>query len=186
MDVLRVLAFVLPLGLDTFAVAAALGAAGRLSTRARVRITTLFVAFEAGMPLLGLAVGAPLSRVIGGIADYVAAGAVIGIGVWMLVGNDSDEEDKAQRLVDARGLAVIGLGISISLDELAIGFSLGLTRLPLVPVVVAIAVQAALAAQVGLFLGARIGERFRETAERLAGIALIALGVFLVVERLWT
>jgi putative Mn2+ efflux pump MntP len=53
-----------------------------------------------------------------------------------------------------------------------------------VPVIIAIAVQAFLAAQLGLHLGSRIGERFREAAERLAGVALIILGLFLLVERL--
>ncbi|MBO0841205.1 MAG: manganese efflux pump, partial [Sciscionella sp.] len=76
------------------------------------------------------------------------------------------------------------LGISISLDELAIGFSLGLTHLPLLAVIIAIGGQALLAAQLGLQLGARIAERFREWAERLAGIVLIALGLFLLAERL--
>lgn len=182
---LRLIAFVLPLGLDSFAVAAALGATGRLPGRTRLRISLVFVVFEAGMPLLGLAAGAPLAHAVGAAADYLAAAAVIGIGVWMLAHGESDEEDeKATRLVTARGLAVLGLGISISLDELAIGFSLGLIRLPVIPVIIAIAVQAFVAAQLGLHLGARIGERFRETAERLAGLALITLGVFLLGESL--
>jgi putative Mn2+ efflux pump MntP len=77
-----------------------------------------------------------------------------------------------------------GTGISISLDELAIGFSLGLTHLPLIPVILAIGVQAFAAAQLGLHLGDRIAERYREAAERLAGIVLIALGVFLATQRL--
>lgn len=173
----------LPLGLDSFAVAAAIGAAGRLSARDRWRIAALFVLFEAGMPLIGLAVGAPLAHVIGNAADYVAAAAVIAIGAWLLLHGDDDEE-AAGRLAGARGMALVGLGISISLDELAIGFSLGLVRLPLVPVVVGIAVQAFVAAQLGLALGSRIAERYREWAERLAGVVLIALGIFLVIERL--
>lgn len=74
--------------------------------------------------------------------------------------------------------------MNVSLDELAIGFSLGLARLPTVPVIIAIGAQAFLAAQLGLQLGGRIGERFREAAERLAGIALIALGLFLITEHL--
>jgi putative Mn2+ efflux pump MntP len=184
---LKLLAFVLPLGLDSFAVAAALGAAGKLTGRARVRIAVLFVVFEAGMPLIGLAVGSPLAHAVGDIADYVAAAAVIGVGAWMLLhGDTDDEEEQAGRLVTAHGAALLGLGVSISLDELAIGFGLGLARLPTVPVIIAIAVQAFLAAQLGLLLGTRIGERFREAAERLAGIALIALGLFLIAERLLT
>ena len=78
----------------------------------------------------------------------------------------------------------LGLGLSISLNELAIGFTLGLVGLPTVPVIVAIAVQAFLAAQLGLALGAKVGEELRENAGRLAALALIALGVFVLVERL--
>jgi putative Mn2+ efflux pump MntP len=182
---LRLLAFVLPLGLDSFAVAAALGAAGKLTGRARWRISLLFVVFEAGMPLIGLAAGAPLAHAVGNVADYLAAAAVIGVGAWMLLHGDSDdEEEKAGRLLTAHGAALLGLGVSISLDELAIGFSLGLARLPTVPVIIAIGVQAFLAAHLGLQLGVRIGEALREAAERLAGIALIALGLFLITERL--
>jgi manganese efflux pump family protein len=177
--------FVLPLCLDSFAVAAAVGAAGTLSRPARWRISALFVVFEAGMPLIGLALGAPLARAVGGVADYLAAAAVVAIGAWMLVHGDSgEEEENAGRMASARGVALLGLGLVISLDELAIGFSVGLARLPAVPVIAAIGVQAFVAAQLGVRLGARVGQRWREAAERVAGAALIALGLFLVVERL--
>ena len=60
----RLLAFVLPLGLDSFAVAAAIGATGTVGWRARLRISLIFVIFEAGMPLIGLATAAsPASSV---------------------------------------------------------------------------------------------------------------------------
>jgi putative Mn2+ efflux pump MntP len=134
----RLLAFVLPLGLDSFAVAAAIGAAGvAAGWRARLRISLIFMIFEAGMPRLG----------------------------------------------GAKGLTAIALGLSISLDELAIGFSLGLVRLPVVPVIVAIAVLALVVSQLGLALGHVVSERFREHAEQIAGIALIALGVYLIAQR---
>lgn len=179
---LKVLAFVLPLGLDSFTVAAALGAARPMTAGERLRVSALFMLFEGGMPLIGLGLGATIARRAGAIAGYLAAAALIGLGGWMLLSGDSDaEEDKASRLASVRGLAVIGLGISISLDELAIGFSLGLARLPAVPVIIAIAVQAFLAAQLGLHLGARITERLRERAEQTAAVALIALGVVLAI-----
>ncbi|AEV81198.1 hypothetical protein ACWT_0185 [Actinoplanes sp. SE50] len=122
---LRLLLFVLPLGLDSFAVAAALGALSP-SRRERWRITGLFVAFEAGMPLLGVAIGAPIAHAVAGIADYLAAAALAGVGAWMLLGGDEDaEEERVRQLSKAHGMAILGLGIAISLDELAIGFSLG-------------------------------------------------------------
>jgi manganese efflux pump family protein len=81
-------------------------------------------------------------------------------------------------------VALVALGISISLDELAIGFSIGLARLPVTAIIIAIAVQAFLAAQLGLALGSRIGERWRERAERIAGIALILLRAYLIADQL--
>jgi manganese efflux pump family protein len=102
----------------------------------------------------------------------------------MLLADDKDEEGKASGMVTGRGLALAALGVSISLDELAIGFGLGLVRLPVTAVIIAIAAQAFLAAQLGLAIGARIAERWRERAERAAGIALILLGAYLITELL--
>lgn len=184
MTVLRLLAFVLPMGLDSFAVAAALGAAVKLTARERMRICAVFVVFEGGMPLIGLAAGAPLARAVGGAAGYLAIAVLTALGLWMLLSGGEQESGRAARLGGAHGAALAVLGISISLDELAIGFSLGLTGLPAGAVIIAVAVQAFVAAQAGLLLGARIGERIREGAERLAGVALIVLAGFLLAGHL--
>ena len=102
----------------------------------------------------------------------------------MLLSDEQDEEAKASRITASRGLALMGLGIGISMDELAIGFSIGLTRLPVTAVIAAIALQAFAAAQLGLATGAKIAERWRERTERLAGIALIVLGAYLIADQL--
>ena len=49
----------------------------------------------------------------------------------------------------------------------------------------AIALQAFIAAQLGLAIGAKIGERWRERAGQVAGIALILLGAYLITEQLF-
>jgi putative Mn2+ efflux pump MntP len=183
----RLLAFVLPLGVDSFAVAAALGAAGLTGAAQRLRISVIFVAFEAGMPLIGLAAGAGLARVLGSFADYLAAAAVAGLGIFMLLHDEGAEEaEMTVRLGNTYGLAIVGLGLGVSLDEFAIGFSLGLVRLPVVPVVIAIAIVALIASQLGLALGRRLSGRFNKRAEKLAAIALILLGTYLLAERALT
>ena len=73
------------------------------------------------------------------------------------------------------------LGASISLDELAIGFGAGLLRLQIPALVIAVAAQAFIVTQIGIRLGDRVGERLREGAENVAGLALIALGVILLI-----
>jgi putative Mn2+ efflux pump MntP len=174
----KLTALVLPLGLDTFAVAAALGMIG-VAPAGRRRITLLFTAFETGMPLVGLALGAPLGHSIGGGADYLAVGILIAFGLYTLVGPDNDE--RVQELTEPRGLRSLALGVS--LDELAIGFTLGLLRLPVVPVIILIAVQTIIVTQLGLRAGHRLSDRTREHAEQLAGLALTVLGGVLLAER---
>jgi putative Mn2+ efflux pump MntP len=183
--VLKLLAFVLPLGLDSFAVAAAIGASAPVTGWQRLRITLVFVVFETGMPLVGLGLGSSLARGAGTVAGYLAAAAVTGVGGWMLAGRGDDASQRAGgRLAGAGVLGMIALGVSISMDELAIGFGIGLVRLPLLAALVAIGVQTLVVAQLGLRLGNRISERLRERAERLAGLALVLLGGFLLAEQL--
>ena len=177
----KLIALVVPLGLDTFAVCCALGMAGIPPAR-RSRVTLLMVAFEAGMPLVGVAIGAPLGHAIGEMADYLAIGVLALFGAHTLLSED-DEERSAELLV-ASGWKAAALGVSISLDELAVGFTLGLLRLPVVIVIVAIAAQTLVVTQLGMRLGARLGGRVRERAEQLAGVALVALACVLLVEKL--
>jgi putative Mn2+ efflux pump MntP len=181
---LTLIALVVPLGLDTFAIAAALGMSG-LTSRDRLRVTTLFTAFEMGMPVVGIVLGAFAGNVVGKAADYVAIAILIALGVFMLwPRRDDRDESRLGLLARTRGLAAIGLGISISLDELAIGFTLGLLRFPIVLVIALIGLQTLIVTQAGLRLGSRIGEAVRERAEQLAGVVLAVLGFVLLLERL--
>jgi putative Mn2+ efflux pump MntP len=180
--VLELIALVLPLALDTFAVAAALGVAG-LSSSQRLRVSLIFTSFEAGMPLIGVVIGHALGHAVGSLADYLASAALVALGAFLVFSDDDDEAEKVSSLARIHGLAIIGLGISISLDELAIGFSIGLLHLPLVWAIVLIAAQAFVAAQLGMRLGGRVGARFPEHMEQAAGVALIALGIVLLLAR---
>jgi putative Mn2+ efflux pump MntP len=143
----------------------------------------LFAGFEAAMPLVGLGLGAPLGRAIGGTADYIAIAVLLGFGLYTLLDADRDEQ-KLGQLMRMRGLGALILGVSISLDELAIGFTLGLLRLPAGLVVILIALQAFVVAQLGLRVGARFSATLREGAERLAGVVLTGLAVVLLAEKL--
>ncbi|MGH3829612.1 MAG: manganese efflux pump MntP family protein [Pseudonocardiaceae bacterium] len=177
---------VLPLGMDTFAIAAVVGGTSQLTGRVLWRISVVFVLFEGGMPLVGLALGESLGHTIGGIADYLSGGLLIALAgyLWRAENKDDDDDEvtKARCLSSARGLALLGVALSISLDELAIGFSLGLgfhqgphlTRPA--TIVAAIAVQTLIVSQLGLSLGSRVSERFRERIERLTSPGLACLG----------
>lgn len=181
---LTIAVLVLPLAIDTFVLGTALGVAG-LPPRERLRTSLVLSAFEAGMPLVGFLVGAGLGGFIGQASDYLAAAVLAATGAWMLrPAADDDEEQSVRLLESARGWTVIVLGLGISLDELAIGFGVGLLRLPLVLLVILIALQAFLAAQLGLRLGSRLAEKTRSAAEKVAGVLLVLAAVIVVVEKL--
>jgi len=179
--VLKLVLFVLPLGLDTFAVSAALGIQG-VAPRERLRLSLLMSAFEAAMPVVGLLLGRGLGGLIGAAADYVAAAALFALGAYLVVAPEGGEERRGAAFASLRGPALLALGLAISLDELAMGFTIGLLQLSIVVAVILIGAQAFVVAQLGLRLGARAGEAAREWAERVAGLALLGLGALVLVD----
>jgi putative Mn2+ efflux pump MntP len=175
----------LPLALDTFALAAALGMAG-LEKRDRLRVTLVFTAFEAGMPIVGMLIGRGVGALIGQWAGYGGILFLVIAGI-LLLRPDKDEDGESKRLgllAHARGLAIIDLGLSISVDELTIGLSAGLLGLSIALTVIWIGVQAFLAAQLGLRFGSRLGEEARERSEQVAGVALILVAGLLLALKL--
>jgi putative Mn2+ efflux pump MntP len=179
---LKLIALIIPLGLDSFAVAAALGIGG-VKGRTGLRVSALFGAFEFIMPLIGFAIGAPVGNAIGSTGDYVAIAVLLGLGISMARVQPGEGEPK-DPLEQIRGFKGFLLGLSISIDELVIGFTLGLLRGPVLLVAVLVGVQAFVFSQIGLRLGARLGEHVREGAERLAGAVLILLAIGLLVQHL--
>jgi manganese efflux pump family protein len=175
----------LPLGLDTFALAAALGMAG-LEKRDRLRVTLVFTAFEAGMPIAGMLIGRVAGTFLGGWAGYGGIAFLLLAGLLLLRPGqkESDEAGRLRLLAHARGVAILDLGLSISVDELTVGLSAGLLGLSIVLTVLWVAIQAFLATQAGLRLGGRLGEAVRERAEWVAGAALIVVALVLLALRL--
>lgn len=180
--VILFLVVIVPLSFDTFLLSAALGIAG-LPKGERLRTSLILTAFEAGMPIIGVLIGSGIGDVAGRYASYIAA-AVIGAAGLITLKPGSKEEKEEQRmklLAKARGIMIINLGIGISIDELAIGVSLGLLHITLLPAIVFIAIQTFLASQLGLHVGGKLSETLQERAQRVAGSMLIGVAILFVV-----
>ena len=176
---LRLAALILPLSLDTFAVSAAIGASGIARSR-RTRLALTVAAVQGLMPLLGVGVGAGAGRAAGSFSEPLAAVVLIAVGVFMLRADGGADVSGGAGL---GGFALVALCLSVSIDELAIGLTAGLLRVPILIACALIALQGFAAAQLGLRLGSRVGVAARENAERLAAVALIALGAALLLAR---
>jgi putative Mn2+ efflux pump MntP len=138
------------------------------------------------MPIAGMLIGRGLGALVGQWAGYAGILFLLLAGALLLRPGQDDggESRRLSLLAHARGLAIIDLGLSISVDELTIGLSAGLLGLSILVTVIWIAVQAFAAAQVGLRLGSRLGEEVRERSEQLAGVALIMVALILLVLKL--
>jgi putative Mn2+ efflux pump MntP len=136
----------LSLGLDTLAVSISLGLSG-LPRLQWWRVGLVFGFFEGGMPIVGLVVGTHLSHTVGQWAGYGAAVLLILIGIQEIKEGISDDDDKP---LSIEGGNLILAGLSVSLDELAIGFSLGVLRVPVGLALGYIAIQAFVLTFVGL------------------------------------
>jgi putative Mn2+ efflux pump MntP len=179
----KAVVFVLPLGLDVLSVSTALGAL-ELTGWARWRVSLVLATCQVGAMFIGLLLGAELAEAIGEPAGYVGAGVFILLGAYLLLDRDTHEVERVRKRIGESVFGLIGLGISISPDELVAGFGLGLAHIPIAAGFVAIALQGLIASQLGLFLGARVGERFREAAGRLAAGGLLLIGLYQLVEQL--
>jgi putative Mn2+ efflux pump MntP len=114
--VLELIALVLPLALDTFAVAAALGVAG-LSSSQRLRVSLIFTSFEAGMPLIGVVIGHALGHAVWAIV-LIAAQAFVAAQLGMRLGGRVGARFP-EHMEQAAGVALIALGIVLLLARVA-------------------------------------------------------------------
>jgi putative Mn2+ efflux pump MntP len=178
----RIVAFVLPLGLDTLAIAIALGLQGQRPLRPAL----LFVVFETTMPLIGIVIGRVVGLWFETPAAYLGGLILLAVGLHT-VREARYRENEVQRfpLDSLRGIILAGLGISM--DEIAIGFPLGALRLPIAAVLGAIAIQTFLVTMGGILIGRQINQRLGKQTSRLAGIAagtaFLLLGSYLILER---
>lgn len=178
----KIAAFVIPLGFDTLAVAVILGLQGMRP----IRPALTFAVFEALMPLAGLLVG----RLIGVHFETpaVVLGGVVLLGVASYTLKEAlDEQDEVNELsfTTVRTAALAGFGIST--DELAIGFPMGTSGLPIPETIGAIAIQAFIVTYLGIVTGARLGAALGQRTARIAGIvaavAFGVLGAYLIAQR---
>lgn len=178
----KLVAFVIPLGFDTFAVAVLLG----IRRLAPLRPAVTFALFEATMPLIGLWLG----RFAG--ARFEAPAQVLGglilIGVAVHIGREALEDDEeVEGLTFGTLRLAVAAGLGVSMDELAIGFPMGTSGLPIPLTLAAIGAQTFVVTFVGIaaggVIGARSGKSAAQIASLMAALAFGVLGLYLMVER---
>jgi putative Mn2+ efflux pump MntP len=169
----------LALSLDSFRVSLALGA---MKLR-RVRQAQIAIAFglcDGLAPLVGLLIGQSLVKYTDPWVEHLGPLVLCAYGayvVWMArryAGKQAHEESHWM---------VLGLPLSMSLDNLIAGTSLGMIGFPLLLSVVVIGAMSTLMSLAGLWLGSTAVNYLKVRTELLGGVALILIALTLALDK---
>jgi putative Mn2+ efflux pump MntP len=194
---LALLLLAVALGLSNFAAAIGIGVSG-VRGRDRVRIAVVFGVFEAGMPVLGVALGRDLASSLGHVAHWLGGAALVVIGVTGLVlarrgprpaGEPQPAGEPAPAGPEGPASArpapgrpswrlgrVVVSGLALSADNLAAGFALGAYHTGLAVAATVFGVVSVVMSLAGLELGAMLGAGASDRCELAASVMLIAIG----------
>jgi len=162
------------LSLDNFRVAVVLGTVP-FGLRRAVQVALTFGLWDVVMPLVGLVLGRQVGSAIGPFAGPVGSIVLGGYGLFLLIGAlrkpEPDELDHPW--------ALFGIPLSLSLDNLLAGASLGLLGLsPWFSSVLFGAITVVMSL-VGLQVGRLVLRLVRIRSDLVSGIALIASAILL-------
>ncbi len=165
-------------GLGNFGASIGIGLSGT-TLATRVKVGVVFGIFEAGMPLVGLLAGRGVARALGNVSGYVGGTLLIAIGAWQLVQAFRASNRELSPPASLRRLLLTGL--ALSMDNLVVGFSLGVQHTPVAEAIVMFAAVSVCLSLLGLEVGRRLGAAVEFGAEYAAGFVLMAVGLFVAV-----
>ncbi|MFF8953345.1 manganese efflux pump MntP family protein [Streptomyces sp. NPDC014940] len=164
----EILALGFVLSFDNFRVSIALGTVP-FGFRRAVQVALTFGLWDAVMPLVGLLIGHEIGESIGDVADVVGAAALGGYGLYLVISSlrrpEPEELDQPW--------ALFGIPLTLSLDNLLAGASLGVLGLSPWFAAAAFGVTTAVMSLVGLQLGRAAARLVRIRSDLLSGVTLI-------------
>lgn len=161
-------------GFGNFAASISIGLSGATKA-ARLRVGLVFGIFETGMPLIGLLAGHSAVAALGDWSGITGGILLILIGAWQLIQALRASSGASPPLTSFRRLLLTGF--ALSLDNLVVGFSLGVQHTSLPEAFVVFGAASVCLSLVGLEIGRRLGQAFEFGAEYLAAAVLVAVGV---------
>lgn len=179
-------AFILGLALcvDSLVVSTASTIKSRMAFRRGIIMAAVFAVCQGGFPLIGALIGEAFKEIIDSVDHWVSFALLIMIGgkmIWDAFQEDPDKE------LDVTRIGVMWLlGVATSIDALAVGIPLGLTRPwgEILLTVGIIGLVTFLISLLGVWLGRRGTAVPEKPASILAGLVLAGMGVKFLIEGL--
>lgn len=152
---------------------------GALGTaKYHLRIVLIFTLMEFTVPLIGLLLGQFVSSFISDYADIIGSLILVGLGIYTIYStfkSKKEKEESIEKISSIKGLLFIALGLS--LDNLLVGFSLGLGEVNPLRLALFIGFFSMVFTFIGLKTGKYLKAAFGKFVQVFAGLVLILLGV---------
>lgn len=184
----------LALGVSADAFAVALGKGLQLRAhvlRTALVFATAFGLAQAVMPLLGWLLGSAFADAIAPFDHWISFGLLTLVGGKMLwealspeAPADAEHPEHVHDIEAFTTREVVLLSIATSIDALAVGVSFAFLNVDVAVAVTSIGLVTFALSFVAVFIGYRIGTRFRRPAEILGGLVLIGIGTQILIEHL--
>lgn len=189
MGIIELLFLSVGLAMDAFAVSICKGLnMTKINYKNAGIIALFFGVFQAGMPLIGYALGTRFAKYIESFDHWVAFGLLAFIGGQMIYEavkgeeDDEDSDDDGDSL-DIKQLFI--LAIATSIDALAVGITFALLDGVSIWFSVAmIGVVTFIISFLGVIIGNRFGNKYERKAELAGGIILVLIGLKILLEHM--
>ena len=139
-DIVGLFLVSISVGLSNFAGSIGIGLSG-VDGRTRLRVGIAFGLFEGLMPIVGLFIGQALAGTLGHWGRYIGAGLLVLTGaytIWQGRRTGAVERKEEEGSLETRQLVI--LAVALSLDNLVVGFALGVYHISIVLAAVTMAV----------------------------------------------
>jgi putative Mn2+ efflux pump MntP len=177
-QILSLLIMAFALGLDAFSLGLGVGMRG-VTVREIWKISSMIGLFHVIMPLIGLIVGRSLNQMMGDVATFIGGALLLVLGIHMVYSSFNSNNEATMDYTTGWGLLLFSL--TVSMDALSVGFSLGLFQTEIWFTIVTFGCLGWLMSCLGLALGRYIGNWLGDYGEALGGFILVAFGIKILV-----
>jgi len=185
MGIWELLLIAIGLSMDAFAVAICKGLSIQKMSYKHAAVTGCFFGgFQAFMPLIGYLLGTQFKDYITSIDHWIALTLLSIIGINMIRESRNDHCENVGTSFSLKNMMVLSLATSI--DALAIGVTFAFLEVNILPAVSMIGITTFVFSFIGVKIGNVFGAKFKSKAEFTGGLILIAMGIKILFEHLFS
>jgi putative Mn2+ efflux pump MntP len=173
--------------MDSFAVSISSGVIlKQVRIRDAAKIALFFALFQVGMPVLGWLLGTGLADLVSEVDHWIAFGLLILVGGRMIYESVKREKSGSEKEIDPLSIHILlVLSVATSIDAFAVGVSFAFLRVFILNPIIVIGTVTFLLCLLGVFLGKKFGQIFKNKFKIVGGIILIGIGLKILIQDLF-